>query len=132
MQRMSSPSIRPIESGAARWQQRSSRATTLPLAPAIDHHGPFENSAGELPAVDQFVIPSRDIPGIAQKDSVIRHAVPPSRVLRTALLLCHLLGHRHFGGYPDSLDTPSRHMDDSSDGLARLGAVLRGRAAWRL
>jgi hypothetical protein len=57
---------------------------------------------------------------------------PSVCILRTALLLCHLLGHRHFGGYPDFLDTPSRHMDDGPDGLARLGAVLRGGAAWRL
>ena len=33
MQRMQSPSIRPIDKGAPRWQQRSSSATTWPLSP---------------------------------------------------------------------------------------------------
>ncbi len=33
MHRMQSPSIRPSESGAPRWQQRSSNATYLPLDP---------------------------------------------------------------------------------------------------
>ena len=39
MQRMSSPSMRPIDSGAARWQQRSSSATTLPLSPRYSRIG---------------------------------------------------------------------------------------------
>ena len=34
----------------------------------IEHDRPLQNGAGELPAVDQFVIPGRDIPGISQKD----------------------------------------------------------------
>ena len=44
---------------------------------AIDHDRPLQDRAGELFAVDQFVIPGRDVPGIAKKDSVIRHDTPP-------------------------------------------------------
>src|SRR6185437_7457913 len=47
---------------------------------AIDHDRLLQNRAGEFRAVDQLVIPGRDIPAIAKEDSVIvRHDFPPGR-----------------------------------------------------
>src|SRR5262249_34151454 len=42
---------------------------------AIEHDRFFENCARELLAVDQLVIPGRDIPGIVEKDSLAVHVV---------------------------------------------------------
>jgi hypothetical protein len=39
----------------------------------IQHDRPLQQHARQLGAVDQFVIPGRDIPGISQEDSVVRH-----------------------------------------------------------
>jgi hypothetical protein len=46
---------------------------------SIDHDGPLQNRPGELVAVDQFVIPGSNVPGIPEKDSVVGHdAIPVS------------------------------------------------------
>jgi hypothetical protein len=49
----------------------------LAAGAAIDHDRALQNRAGQLRAVDQLVIPGRDVPGIAKKDSVIGHDTPP-------------------------------------------------------
>src|SRR4029079_17673896 len=40
---------------------------------SVNNDRPLQNGAGQLVAVDQFVIPGRNVPGIPQKNSVIRH-----------------------------------------------------------
>ena len=47
------------------------------LAP-IEHDGPLQNRAGQLLAVDQFVIPAGNVPGIPEKDSVVGHETLPA------------------------------------------------------
>jgi hypothetical protein len=64
----------------------------------IEHDRPLQNGAGELPTVDQFVIPGRDIPGISQEDSVVRHDALP--VACNASLWVASLGHRRFRENP--------------------------------
>src|SRR6185437_2335694 len=44
---------------------------------AIKHDRPFQNGARQLLAVDQLVIPRRDVPGIVEKDSVVVHVTLP-------------------------------------------------------
>src|SRR5258708_6652433 len=49
---------------------------------AIHHDGLLKDNSGEFFAVDQFVVPGRDVPAIAKKDSVVRHDTPPCGVKR--------------------------------------------------
>src|SRR5687768_11937670 len=49
---------------------------------AVHHNRPLQDGTGQLPAVDQFVVPGRDVPGVAKKDSVIGHGIPPCCLVR--------------------------------------------------
>jgi hypothetical protein len=60
---------------------------------AIEHDRPLQNCPRQLPAVDQFMIPGSNVPGIAEKDSVVRHDTIPVSEERFFFLLCHLLCH---------------------------------------
>ena len=42
---------------------------------SVNNDRPLQNGPGQLLAVDQFVIPGRNVPGIAQKNSVVRHHI---------------------------------------------------------
>jgi hypothetical protein len=50
----------------------SSFSIATGLVASKQHDGPLQNRAGQLRAVDQFMIPGRDVPGIAEKNSIVR------------------------------------------------------------
>ena len=87
----------------------------------------LQNGARHLLAVDQFVIPRRDVPGVAQENPVIASCFPP-----VELHVAIRLGDRGGSGDKPPLDTACGWMDNQPHGVARLGVILRSGPAWRI
>ena len=87
----------------------------LAAGAAIEHDRLLQDGAGQLLAVDQFVIPGRDVPGIVA-ERFRRRVMTPLLVAKIAILPCCRSSSRSSGGCrenPNSLDTLYRHDGQS-------------------
>src|SRR5437763_6414569 len=84
---------------------------------SVNNDRPLQNGPGQLLAVDQFVIPGRNVPGVAQKNSVLRHH---TLRIRGTLSFYSFLIHWRCRGNRNFLEALfTWQVDNSRNGLAQ-------------